>query len=78
LRYTRARLASTVLRLTKSFAAISRLVRPAVGSLGDRLLGGGRLVGGAADADPGQLGARLLGPQRRADVLEGGQRSCLQ
>ena len=51
-------------------------VRAAFGDeRGDPALGLGQLVaGGRATADPGQLGARLLGPQRRAEPLEARER----
>src|SRR5207302_542276 len=44
--------------------------QPARGELGDRLLADRQLRRGAADADPGELGPRLLGPEPRAERLE--------
>ena len=72
----RFRLASTVCTLTKSASATSRFVRPSATRCADLRLGRRESgPGGCPTPDPGELTPGAIGPQRRAHVVEGRERT---
>ena len=75
LAYTLESLVSTVFGVTKRAAAISLFERPSAASAAmRRSVGVSSPVAGAAPADAGELGTRLVGPEARAELARSRQR----